>query len=97
MVGLCINTLPVRIQLVPDASFWSWLKDVQAYNLELRQYEYSPAGLVHQWSDVPGTSPLYESLFVVENYPADPSLFQFQIDGGFFAAIKRAQRLGTAG
>jgi non-ribosomal peptide synthetase component F/NRPS condensation-like uncharacterized protein len=76
MVGLCINTLPVRIQFSPETSFWSLLKDVQAYNVELRQYEYSPAGLVHQWSDVPGTAPLYESLLVVENYPADPSLFQ---------------------
>ncbi|HAA31668.1 MAG TPA: condensation protein, partial [Cyanobacteria bacterium UBA8553] len=76
MIGLFINTLPVRVKVSPDASLWAWLEGIQIYNLELRQFEFSPAGHVHQWSDVPGSLPLYESLLVLENYPVDLSILQ---------------------
>jgi non-ribosomal peptide synthetase component F len=69
MVGLCMNTLPLRIHLPAQASLWSWFDDLQRQNIEMRDYEYSSAGQVHQWSDIPGMSLLYESLLVVENYP----------------------------
>ncbi|GCF09960.1 non-ribosomal peptide synthetase/type I polyketide synthase [Dictyobacter arantiisoli] len=69
MIGLCINTLPLRIQLKPDGALWDWLQTIQYHNLDLRQYEYTPAGLIHTWSSVPGGQPLYESLLVVENFP----------------------------
>ncbi len=75
MTGLFINTLPIRVKISPEASFWSWLKDIQTYNLKLQQYEYSPGGQVHQWSEVPGALPLYESLLVFENFP-DVSILQ---------------------
>lgn len=77
MIGLFINTLPLRVKVSPKTSFWSWLKDIQTYNLELQQYEYSPAGQVYQWSNVPGALPLYESILVFENYPVDLSKLQF--------------------
>lgn len=75
MTGLFINTLPIRVKISPEASFWSWLKDIQTHNLKLQQYEYSPGGQVHQWSEVPGALPLYESLLVFENFP-DVSILQ---------------------
>ena len=34
MIGLCINTLPVRTKLSPDGELWTWLDTLQAYNLE---------------------------------------------------------------
>jgi len=76
MIGPFINTLPLRIESNPEASFWSWLQEIYAHNLHLRQYEYSPAGQVYQWSDLPGTLPLYESLLVFENYPVDYSILK---------------------
>ncbi|MBF2007869.1 MAG: TauD/TfdA family dioxygenase [Chlorogloeopsis fritschii C42_A2020_084] len=76
MVGLFINTLPLRIKVTPSASLWAWLQDIYTYNLELRQYEYSPAGQVYQWSEIQGGLPLYESLLVFENYPIDDSILQ---------------------
>ncbi|GHO70186.1 hypothetical protein KSC_090780 [Ktedonobacter sp. SOSP1-52] len=75
MIGLCINTLPLRIHVRPDTPLWDWLPAIQDYNLDLRQYEYTPAGSIHTWSDVPGGQPLYESLLVVENFPE--SFFDF--------------------
>ncbi|HET8845368.1 MAG TPA: condensation domain-containing protein, partial [Ktedonobacteraceae bacterium] len=69
MVGLCINTLPLRMHVTGQTQLWDWLSELQNYNLELRQYEYTPAGFIHAWSDVPTGEALYESLLVVENFP----------------------------
>jgi len=74
MVGLFINTLPVRVQVRPEASVLSWLKELQARQAELRQYEYSPLVEIQGWSDVPRDLPLFESLLVFENYPMDDTV-----------------------
>ena len=68
-IGLFINTLPVRVKVAPTISLRSWLKEIHKYNLELRQYEYTPGGEVYRSSEVPGVLPLYESLLVFENFP----------------------------
>ncbi|HEX6287704.1 MAG TPA: amino acid adenylation domain-containing protein, partial [Herpetosiphonaceae bacterium] len=70
MIGLFINTLPVRVQVRPAARLLDWLKALQAQQAELRQYEYSPLVQIQGWSDVPRGQPLFESLLVFENYPA---------------------------
>jgi amino acid adenylation domain-containing protein/non-ribosomal peptide synthase protein (TIGR01720 family) len=76
MVGLFINTLPVRVQVPPQASLLSWLKELQNQQVEARQYEYSPLVKIHEWSDVPRELPLFESIVVFQNFPLDPALRQ---------------------
>jgi amino acid adenylation domain-containing protein/thioester reductase-like protein len=76
MVGLFINTLPVRVHVAPEELLIPWLKKLQAGATEARQYEYSPLAEVQAWSDVPRNLPLFESILVFENYPVDPSLPQ---------------------
>lgn len=71
MVGLFITTLPLRLKIEPGKPLTIWLDQVQAEHLAMRQYEYCSAGQIHQWSEVPGTLPLYESVLVFENYPMD--------------------------
>ncbi|MEM8531146.1 MAG: amino acid adenylation domain-containing protein [Chloroflexota bacterium] len=71
MVGLFINTLPMRVQIKPDSSFLTWVAQLQTQQLELRQYEYSPLVDVQGWSDVPRGQALFDSIFVFENYPVD--------------------------
>ncbi len=75
MVGLFINTLPVRAQFSPQDLVLDWLKEFQDYLLELRQYEHSPLVDVQGWSEVRRDQPLFESLLVFENYPVDPSVW----------------------
>jgi amino acid adenylation domain-containing protein len=72
-VGLFINTLPVRVQISPEASVLSWLKQLQEQQIELREYEYSPLIDIHGWSEVPRGVPLFESIIVFENYPVAAS------------------------
>ncbi|MBE9224524.1 amino acid adenylation domain-containing protein [Phormidium sp. LEGE 05292] len=74
MVGLFINTLPIRVQVSPDEFLIPWLKRIQTENIEVRQYEYSPLVEIHGWSEVPRDLPLFESLVVFENYPIESSL-----------------------
>ena len=49
----------------------AWLKQLQARQAEIGQYEYSPLALVQEWSEVPRGSALFESIFVFENYPVE--------------------------
>lgn len=70
MIGLFINTLPMRIKVSPNSSLWTWLKNIQLQQIEQGAYEYCSAGQVHQWSEVPKYLPLYESVLVFENYPS---------------------------
>ena len=74
MVGLFINTLPLRVQIDPTASVRAWLQAFQIRQVELRQYEYSPLVQIQGWSDVPRGQPLFESIVAFENYPMDRAL-----------------------
>jgi surfactin family lipopeptide synthetase C len=74
MVGLFINTLPIRVQASPEAFILDWLKQLQAQQVDVSQYEYSSLSQVQGWSDVPRGLPLFESIVVFENYPVDASL-----------------------
>ncbi len=74
MVGLFINTLPVRVRLPPQLPVISWLQALQAEQLEARDFEYAPLLRIQRWSQVPAGTPLFESLVVFENYPLDQSL-----------------------
>ncbi|GER90177.1 hypothetical protein KDW_43390 [Dictyobacter vulcani] len=73
MVGLFINTLPVRMQIAPDVSLLNWMQAIQEQQSELRQYEYTPLAQVQAWSDIPQGTALFDSLLVFENYPIDAS------------------------
>jgi non-ribosomal peptide synthetase component F len=71
MVGLFINTLPARAKITPDAELTVWLKQLQAQQAEISQYEYSPLARVQEWSEVEPGKPLFESIFLFENYPIE--------------------------
>lgn len=72
-IGLFVNTIPIRFEICEEASFWSWLQDIQIKQIEQKTYQYCSAGQIHQWSDVPSSLPLYQSILVFENYPSDSS------------------------
>ncbi|MBD2690475.1 non-ribosomal peptide synthetase [Anabaena catenula] len=80
MVGLFINTLPVRVQIDPEQFLLSWLKQLLAQQVEARQYEYTPLSEIQKWSDIPPGSPLFESIVVFENYPVEASLLEPDIN-----------------
>ncbi|MEO0868305.1 MAG: condensation domain-containing protein, partial [Cyanobacteria bacterium J06642_11] len=69
MVGLFINTLPVRVAVEAHHKLIPWLQALQQQLLTLRQYEATPLSDVQRWSDIPQGNPLFESIVIFENYP----------------------------
>lgn len=80
MVGMFINTLPLRVRVDGKMSLLPWLKKLQHQLLEIRQYEYSPLVEIQGWSEIPRGVPLFESILVFENYPVDRALQDWQTD-----------------
>lgn len=73
MVGLFINTLPLRVRIDPNESLSNWLKALKSQQMDVLQFEYSPLVDIQGWSDVPRGRQLFESIMVLENYPEPPS------------------------
>ncbi|HEU4328002.1 MAG TPA: amino acid adenylation domain-containing protein [Roseiflexaceae bacterium] len=74
MVGMFINTLPMRLRAAPDTALLPWLKQILAQNAAMTQYGYAPLVQIQGWSDIPRGAPLFESIVVFENYPLGPEL-----------------------
>jgi amino acid adenylation domain-containing protein len=74
IVGLFINTLPVRVRLDAKENISTWLKSIQSKHIEREQYSYSSLADIQQWSELPVNTKLFDNILVFENYPSDPSL-----------------------
>ncbi|XXF81242.1 amino acid adenylation domain-containing protein [Myxococcaceae bacterium GXIMD 01537] len=74
MVGLLINTLPLRVQAPGEQSVVPWLRSLQERLVEVQQHEHSPLEAVRRCRAAPPGEPLFESLLIVENYPVDALL-----------------------
>jgi amino acid adenylation domain-containing protein/non-ribosomal peptide synthase protein (TIGR01720 family) len=74
MVGLFINTLPVRVSLRSSEPFVARLCALQEWQSEMRRHEHTPLVEIQGWSEVPRGSRLFDSIVVVENYPVEAAL-----------------------
>ncbi len=74
MVGLLINTLPVRACVSSDAETIPWLKELRVQWVAMRPHEHTPLASVQSWSEVPGGKLLFDSIVVFENYDLHTSL-----------------------
>ena len=74
MVGLFINTLPIRVLVSMESSLVPWLKQLQMTSAETRDYEYTPLLQVAQWSPLPSGVPLFDTHQLFQNYPVGNSL-----------------------
>jgi natural product biosynthesis luciferase-like monooxygenase protein len=71
MVGLLINTVPVRITIDPSRLLLDWLRDLRARQAALRPFEHTALVDALATSDVPRTAPLFETLVVYNDAHAD--------------------------
>jgi len=69
MIGLFINTLPVRIQIDKNQMIVDWLRQIQREQVEAREFEYSPLVDIQGWSELPRGTPLFNTLVAFLNYP----------------------------
>ncbi|HEX7334471.1 MAG TPA: amino acid adenylation domain-containing protein [Pyrinomonadaceae bacterium] len=73
IVGLMINTLPSPVHVDFAAAPVTWLRNLQAQQLEMLTYEYCSLVEIQGWSQIRRGTPLFESLFVFENWIGDTS------------------------
>lgn len=74
MVGLFINTLPLRAGWADRPQLGHWLRRLQDANSELRQFEYTPLASLRALSGLASSSSLFDSILVFENFPLDEAL-----------------------
>ena len=73
MVGMFINTLPVRVNVDGSKNVISWLKELQANHIDRDEFSYSSLVDIQEWSEIPKGTKLFENILVFENYPLDRS------------------------
>ncbi|HEV7506310.1 MAG TPA: amino acid adenylation domain-containing protein [Thermoanaerobaculia bacterium] len=69
MVGMFINTLPVRVRVNDAETLPAWLQGLQERQLARQEFEHTPLAQIQRWSEISAGSPLFETLYVFENYP----------------------------
>lgn len=71
MIGLFINTLPLRITYDATQSLSNWLETIQSNQMALTRYSYSPLYEIRNWCDRRERSPLFDSILIFQNYPRE--------------------------
>lgn len=71
IVGLFINTLPVRVRIDRDAPITAWLGTLQREWARAQQFGYAALADIQRWSDVPAGASLFDSLVVIDNFAAE--------------------------
>ena len=68
MVGLLINTLPVRATVTPETTIANLLEQLQSDHNDTLEHQHLALRDIHR---VTGHDQLFDTLFVYENYPID--------------------------
>lgn len=71
MVGLLINTLPMRACIRSGDSARTLLEQLRQQSVATSPYELTPLTAVQGWSEIPRGTPLFDSVFIYENFPED--------------------------
>ncbi|HVR11723.1 MAG TPA: condensation domain-containing protein, partial [Thermoanaerobaculia bacterium] len=67
IVGLFINTLPVRVRLRPAEPLRAWLEELQRRGARRGEFQHAPLSDLQGWSAVPRGRPLFESLLILDS------------------------------
>src|SRR5262249_36905051 len=74
MVGVLMNTLPVRVDTGAGGTVLDRRRGLQPGAAGLRRFEPSPLIEVQRLSGVPAGAPLFHTSVAVENYPVERAL-----------------------
>jgi amino acid adenylation domain-containing protein/non-ribosomal peptide synthase protein (TIGR01720 family) len=92
MIGLFINTLPVRVSVPYDRKVADWLLDLHRDRAEVPS-EAMPLANISGWSEVPARQPLFSSIVVFGNYPVEESVRSAL--GGMSARFLRVREMNN--
>ncbi|WP_051731694.1 non-ribosomal peptide synthetase [Kitasatospora phosalacinea] len=73
MVGMMINSQPVRVLVGEDEPVLPWLAELQREQAAAREFGYAPLNRVRSFADVEPGAELFHTAVVFQNYPFDRS------------------------
>ena len=79
IVGLFINTIPIRAPFDTSHSLEQRISQLQSLRSDTAQYEYLPLMEIYQCSKLTRGVPLFDSILVFDNYPVNTDLHQEDI------------------
>ncbi|MCP5046056.1 MAG: non-ribosomal peptide synthetase, partial [bacterium] len=74
MVGLFINTLPLRVECSGGETIRQLLENINRTLLEREAHESTPLVEIKEYSQCGGEEELFDTLIAIENYPLDSRL-----------------------
>lgn len=74
IIGLLINTVPVRVRLRTETRVLDFLRNLRKQHVDVRPHEHSALVAVQSFSGVPADRPLFNSIVVYENQLLDSAL-----------------------
>ncbi|MEU2995051.1 amino acid adenylation domain-containing protein [Streptomyces griseoincarnatus] len=69
IVGMLVNTVPVRAAVDPAAPVIEWLAALHRNLLDQRPYEHASLTDIQDWSDIARPKPMFESIVTVQTIP----------------------------
>jgi hypothetical protein len=92
MLGLFINTLPVRVRVRTSDTIVTWLRNIQRQHSEASQYAYTPLPHIKRTSSVPAHEALFDTAINFVSYPrprpAEPSELELpEIDEAIYRTL----------
>jgi Condensation domain len=72
MVGVFINTLPVRVQIDEECLIADWLLSIQQDQQIARDFDYIALSDVQSWSAIPRGTRLFQAVLVFQNSYTSP-------------------------
>lgn len=76
MVGLFINTLPLRLRINPGDEINNFLKEVKKILLEMEPFETTPLAEIMRSGEIGPKQALFDSVVVIQNYPLNETWFK---------------------
>ncbi|QCH24464.1 non-ribosomal peptide synthetase [Mycobacteroides salmoniphilum] len=92
MVGLLINTVPVRARITATTTTAELLEQLQSVSNRTLEHQHVALPEIHR---VTGQDQLFDTLFVYENYPIDPAAFGTVMGTGELAIAGFSSREAT--
>lgn len=74
MTGLFLATLPMRAGVDPERAAGEWLRELRQAWIEVRPYEQTPLVRIKEWSALPASSKLFDTLVVFESQSLQKAL-----------------------
>ncbi|GAA2614013.1 amino acid adenylation domain-containing protein [Streptomyces axinellae] len=89
MIGMFINTLPLRVRIGSASALDSWLRDIQEARGRMPS-EHTPLTTVARCAEVSRRTPLFSTVVVFENYPVADEVRAALRGGGRPGALRVA-------